>query len=1112
MAGQTLRNLIVSVSAETSAYQREMSRAGRMGTAYFRTITDGNRQSTTAWRSQEAAIRAQGIAMQSLTSSVGGYAAAMVGALAVGNLAHQADSWNLVSARLKQATTSTADFASSQKNLFELSQRTGTSFEVNANLFSRSAASMREFGYSSGDAVSLTESLALGLKLSGATSEGASAAITQFSQALSQGVLRGEEFNSMADSGDRVLRALAAGMGVARSELKGMADKGLITIDKLVPALVGQLSKLREEYEKIPPTISGSMQVMNNAFLAWVGGADSATGSTTVFSKAIVFLADNLGLLALTGAGAAIGALTGKSLLAAQGALTHAAAMIQQRSEAIGVARATFTVADSHVIYTKAQLAAAQASVAGATGMKRLSLVQSELIPRQVAATAAINAQAVAQNNLNKAMALTSGRALLGVLGGPAGMAITAATVAASFYMMRDGANDAGVSMDSLSLSVEEYGRKWSEASKEQRRALLVDAKSQLGQVQQDLNAAVTEIEKAFYEQGPVKGKAFTSTITQLGELRKAAQGGAGVDGIVQSLLDGVPAGNSFRQTIEKSAGAVGDQVSNLNSLNTRIGEFTPLIEAATTGAAGFGKALNGALSGETVKAWERRIDALKEKASKFKDPTTLGEINRQATRDGLDKTPAGQALLEQAQLAAKTADAEERAKKAQDDARQSAKQRADEADRQAKQIQDSYSRTLKTLNEQADVHGRKTELAKIEFETSKGTLTKLDAAKKVELERAAIAVDHLNSQKSYAELLSDVQKGEDALLVTTRKRYQELARIKEQGGLTADQYAAGANAISKGSVEDAPKFAGLDASVGGASGELIKVAEADKELAKWHEKELARQKDLHDAKLTNEQQYLDRVRDINQQNTDQLKTMQSAYTSATLGIFSGMTGNVADMMGDMAGKSSAAYKIMFAASKASAIAQAIVNTQEASTKALTMGPIFGIPAASLITGLGYASIGIMAATAVTGFSEGGYTGPGGKLEPKGVVHGGEVVIRKAVVDQPGMKDYLIGLNARGYASGGFVGNPVATPSFSAPQVSASGLGAPQINISIKSDGSGGTVESTEGLQALGVTILAKVGEELTAMRQDIPKIVRAGIIQEKGQNGLLDPSNRRNT
>ncbi|MGI1618944.1 tape measure protein, partial [Escherichia coli] len=40
--------------------------------------------------------------------------------------------------------------------------------------------------------------------------------ITQFSQALAQGVLRGEEFNSVNESGDRIVRALAAGMGVAR--------------------------------------------------------------------------------------------------------------------------------------------------------------------------------------------------------------------------------------------------------------------------------------------------------------------------------------------------------------------------------------------------------------------------------------------------------------------------------------------------------------------------------------------------------------------------------------------------------------------------------------------------------------------------------------------------------------------------------------------------------------------------------------------------------------------------------------------------------------------------------------------------------------------------------
>lgn len=845
--------------------------------------------------------------------------------------------------------------------------------------------------------------------------------------------------------------------------------------------------------------------------------------------KAIVFLADNLGLLALTGASAAIGALTGKSLLAAQGALTHAAAMIQQRSEAIGVARATFTVADSQVIYTKAQLAAAQASVAATTGMKRLSLVQSELIPRQIAATAAINAQAVAQNNLNKSMALTSGRALLGLLGGPAGMATLAVAASASWMLFSDSTSHATDGLIDMKAPLDEIIAKFKTLTAVQQENLRIDVASKMGNAQKETKTSFGSLSaKAELQVSQFTGNEFSPTyvspenkialdqfLVSLDRLKgssvPAAELSAGFKNLVYQFAAATGASDKQRDALFGLVKSAEDAKTAQQLLEQQQSALNQSMINTSISANQLGKELaTGAPSDKTIESWKKYNERLAERLAKAKDPSNLGEVNRGIAADKVDQY-APEVAAERRRLAA-LIDASDVAKKAQDDARQSAKQRADEADRQARQIQDNYDRTLKTLNEQADVHSRKTELAKIEFETTKGTLTKLDAAKKVDLERAAIAVDHLNSQKSYAELLSDVQKGEDALLVTTRKRYQELARIKEQGGLTADQYAAGANAISKGSVEEAPKFAGLDASVGGASGELIKVAEADKELAKWHEKELARQKDLHDAKLTNEQQYLDRVRDINQQNTDQLKTMQSAYTSATLGIFSGMTGNVADMMGDMAGKSSAAYKIMFAASKASAIAQAIVNTQEASTKALTMGPIFGIPAASLITGLGYASIGIMAATAVAGFSEGGYTGPGGKLEPKGVVHGGEVVIRKAVVDQPGMKDYLIGLNARGYASGGFVGNPVATPSFKAPQVSASGLGAPQINISIKSDGSGGTVESTEGLQALGEAVLAKVGEELTAMRQDIPKIVRAGIIQEKGQNGLLDPSNRRNT
>lgn len=60
-------------------------------------------------------------------------------------------------------------------------------------------------------------------------------------------MLRGEEFNSVNENGDRIIRALAAGMGVARKDLKAMADNGLLTIDKVVPAITAQLRVMQEK-------------------------------------------------------------------------------------------------------------------------------------------------------------------------------------------------------------------------------------------------------------------------------------------------------------------------------------------------------------------------------------------------------------------------------------------------------------------------------------------------------------------------------------------------------------------------------------------------------------------------------------------------------------------------------------------------------------------------------------------------------------------------------------------------------------------------------------------------------------------------------------------------
>lgn len=70
----------------------------------------------------------------------------------------------------------------------------------------------------------------------------------------------------------------------------------------------------------------------------------------------------------------------------------------------------------------------------------------------------------------------------------------------------------------------------------------------------------------------------------------------------------------------------------------------------------------------------------------------------------------------------------------------------------------------------------------------------------------------------------------------------------------------------------------------------------------------------------------------------------------------------------------------------------------------------------------GYSSSGFAGQIA---FADGGYTGSGGKYDPAGIVHAGEFVVRKEMVERPGVLSFLGGLN-KGYATGGYVGSSPA--------------------------------------------------------------------------------------
>ncbi|MBG0537148.1 phage tail tape measure protein [Enterobacter hormaechei] len=477
----TLRELIIKISANSQSFQTEISRASRMGQDYYRTMQNGGRQAAAASRETQRALADLTGQLNSAKASAVGLAGAFAGAYATGHLISLADEWSSVNARLKQASKSSDDFKESQRALMDISQRTGTAFSDNASLFARSAASMREYGYSSEEVLKVTEAISTGLKLSGASTSEASSVITQFSQALAQGVLRGEEFNSVNENGDRVIRALASGMGVARKDLKAMADQGQLTADKVVPALISQLGALQDEYSAMPQTVASATTKIENAFLAWVGGANEATGATSALTGALNAISDNIntvasaaGVLAAIGGSRFIGGMIGdlgsqtaQLVEARKNEIALAAARASTATQSQRKAAADAIAAERAYQLAQSELVLAKNTNAEATATQNAISKRRAMITANAALVQSNRAVAASQQALNSATSVlglvkTGATGLLGLVGGLPGLLMLGA---GAWYTMYQNQEQARRSAQEYAGQIDEIRQKTSKMS-----------------------------------------------------------------------------------------------------------------------------------------------------------------------------------------------------------------------------------------------------------------------------------------------------------------------------------------------------------------------------------------------------------------------------------------------------------------------------------------------------------------------------------------------------------------------------------------------------------------------------------------------------------------------
>lgn len=308
-----------------------------------------------------------------------------------------------VNNQLRQVTGSEIALMEVRKQLVGISKNTNTELQATIDLYSETFRATRDLATSQGEVARVTETVNNLFKAGGKSAAVTAGAIRQLTQGFASGVLRGDEFNSVAEGAPRILDAISKSTGIARGKLRDFAATGGITAQILVESLTAYHSEAQRLADLTEETFDQKMVNARTNVIEFANSMDSANGAIGALGDGIESLTENLddvadaaALLILVFGARFAGPIIGSfaAVTASQIAYTNAAlrgnvvtlsgvVAEKQKAEAVLASSAT------NLIKLRSEAALTAAEVAGYTAT--LDSVKAEIQLENVRLKAQIN-------------------------------------------------------------------------------------------------------------------------------------------------------------------------------------------------------------------------------------------------------------------------------------------------------------------------------------------------------------------------------------------------------------------------------------------------------------------------------------------------------------------------------------------------------------------------------------------------------------------------------------------------------------------------------------------------------------------------------------------------
>lgn len=967
-------------------------------------------------------------------SSLTGVAKALIAALSVQQVGAYAQAWQDLSNKLANAVRDSVPpfetLADVTERVFDISQKTRSGLDATATLYARLERSTRSYGVSVEDITRLTTIINQGFVVSGSTAEEASNAIIQLAQGLASGALRGDEFNSVNEQGNRLMIALADSMNVSIGALRNMAAEGKLTTEVIVNGLLSQGDKIGQEFAKTTATISQSLEIANNNITKFFGENATVKTGVKIFSDSVISLSENLDVLSttLTIVAGVMGArYVGALTMATSAKIADIAASRQQVVADNQTAQAALVAANS--VQRKAladkeaalsSLALAQAEYNVAKGSAAEMLAMDALVAAKTRATTASLALAEAETAqaAASARAATAARAAsigigmargaLALIGGPAGAAMLAAGAIFYFWQKAQQAKEEAIA---FADGLDKLNAAMNAMSNTQLRGAIADANNSIRAQKEDVADLQSEVDslRDRYQNFTPAAQEVAESMGQGADF--ARQQAEVSDELARKTRDLEAAKDKLSRTEETASEATRTLTNNML---TAMGVHDQLIEKSWS---------LEQVQGAVAKAFGETADEINRanQAGKSFDPKAL-QISP-ATKEG-DKVIA---TLEEQNELLKIQDERERA--------------IAKARMQAAKVTDNQN--------QISAAGR---LAAENYDLEKSE----EARKKAQQESEQQGKKSASSAESVAQKLANLRAQSDLTTESIEKRrIQEAGLRAEQslGSAATQQQLAEARALGEANekaaisiqkrkeAEQGQKYAKQEIAAGNTSVNPITGASVDplaqinlqetqklEAIAKYQELDKQNTQLYEDAKTAIQLQASNARMQIAQTEADQ----QRASVLSILGSASQGFDSLASIIADSAGKSNAAYQVMFAASKAFAIAQSTLSLNTAIMQAMA-DPTALTPAQKLANYAAIASAGASLLSNVASISYGGGREHGGPVSASSMYRVGEGGKPEIYQANNGSQYMIPGDNGRvisnrdmqGGGSGGSSFNPV---------------------------------------------------------------------------------------